>query len=52
MQMFGYCSKFENGQQSLDVTDDWLQEQQTKFNYTKYSELDSGKMNIFRKWNE
>lgn len=50
MQIFGYCSKAEKD--TVEVTEEWLNQQQTDYNFAKYAEIDDAKYNLFRKMNE
>ena len=50
MQAFEYCS--QSDVETYDHTDDWLQEQQTLYNFAKYKSLDESKFGLFRKFNE
>ena len=57
MHTFDYCSSMPNEVKDEDlyeVNDDWLQEQQTKFNYARYKkdEFYQEKIGKFRKFNK
>ena len=48
MQTFGYCSKLGEGEQPDYVTsDEWHKEQQTKYNFAKYADIEEEKYNTF-----
>jgi len=41
MEIFGYCSQYKPGEQEIyETSEEWLTEQQTKFNFAKYKEVD------------
>lgn len=48
MQTFGYCSKLAEGEQPDYVTsDEWHKEQQTKYNFAKYADIEEEKYYSF-----
>ena len=52
MHIFGYCSQASDSEDVYLHTEDWLQEQQEKFNFVKYKDLDTNKLNHMQKLNE
>ena len=53
-EIFGYCCKMKDGEDEADrytVSDEWLTEQQTKFNFAKYDEINNEQLNSFEKMN-
>jgi len=53
MEIFGYCSKMKEGEpEDFVTTPEWLEEQQEKFNFAKYKEVDEDKFNSYKKFNQ
>ena len=55
MHIFDYCQQQADDSDELYThTEDWLQEQQTKFNFAKYSkeDYDSSKVGLYKQWNK
>ena len=53
MEIFGYCSKLADGEKEDFVTsEDWLEEQQEKFNFAKYKEINEEQFESFKKFNQ
>ena len=48
MQIFDYCEESSESQ----MTEEWHQEQQTKYNFARYAKLDQEKHGKFRKLND
>jgi len=53
MEIFGYCSKLADGEQEDFVTSqDWLQEQQEKFNFAKYKDINYEQFDSYKNINK
>ena len=48
MHQFGYA---EQGESSEGCSQEWLQEQQEKFNFARYKELDQSQVDLFKTLN-
>lgn len=54
-EIFGYASKMKEGEIEADchtVSDEWLMEQQTEFNFAKYADINEDQLNAFKQMNE
>jgi hypothetical protein len=50
MHIFDYCE--EGSEVDLSITDEWHEEQQTKYNFARYEKIDWDLQGKFRKLNE
>ena len=48
MHIFGYAEQHDE----FKMSEEWLQEQQSKFNFARYSEIDLEKLGQFMRFNE
>jgi len=52
MEIFGYCSKLKDGEpEDFETSQEWLDEQQAKYNFAKYKEIDEAQFESYKKFN-
>lgn len=51
-EFFGYCSPLEDGDDAFNHTEEWIQEQQVKFNFAKYKDINASNFNKYERLNQ